>query len=91
MTPAPDPPRVEFEREMLIVVALGERPTGGYGIVVDSAETRPDGLFVTVRTIAPGKGCMLTQALTQPVDIARVPRHEGQVGFEDHAEVRDCS
>ena len=47
--------------------------------------------LVAVRTIAPGKGCVLTQALTQPVDIARVPRHEGQVDFEDRPEVRDCS
>jgi hypothetical protein len=91
MTPAPDPPQVDFAREMLIVAALGERPTGGYGIVVDSVETGPDGFLVTVRTIAPGKGCVLTQALTQPVDIARVPRHEGPVDFEDRAEVRDCS
>jgi hypothetical protein len=90
-TPAPDPPPVDFAREMLIVAALGERSTGGYGIVVDSVETRPEGLLVTVRTIAPGKGCVLTQALTQPVDIARVPRHDGQVAFEDRTEVRDCS
>lgn len=91
MTPAPLPPQVDFAREMLVVAALGERPTGGYGIVVDSAQARSGGLVVTVRTIAPGKGCVLTQALTQPVDIARVPRHEGQVDFEDRPEVRDCS
>ena len=91
LTPAPVLPQVDFAREMLIVAALGERPTGGYGIVVDSAEARSGLLLVTVRTIAPGKGCILTQALTQPVDIARVPRHEGPVDFEDRAEIRDCS
>lgn len=91
MTPAPVPPQVDFAREMLIVAALGERPTGGYGIVIDSAEMRSGGLFVTIRTMAPGKGCVVTLAVTQPVDIARVPRHEGQVAFEDRAELRDCS
>lgn len=89
-SPVPPAPDIDFTRDMVVVVALGERPTGGHGILVDSAQQRSNGLTVVVRTIAPGRGCMLTQALTQPVDIARLPRHDGPVEFEDRAETRDC-
>ena len=33
-------PEIDFAREMLIVVALGARPTGSYGIIIDGAYER---------------------------------------------------
>jgi hypothetical protein len=82
---------VDFGREMLVLVALGSRPTTGYGILVDSAFADGEGLLVQVRTVAPGPRCGTGQALTQPVDVARVPRSEGAVRFRDRPEVIDCT
>ena len=90
-TPVPSVPAVDFSREMIVVVALGSRSSGGYGILVDGAnEARNAGLVVTVRSISPGSKCGVTAAITQPVDIARVPRRDGEVGFLEHAEVHTC-
>ena len=89
-SPVPELPQIDFAGEMVVVAALGQRPTGGYDILVDSAEANQEGLTVRVRTISPGRTCMVTQALTQPVDIARLPRTEGAVRFEDRAEARVC-
>ena len=89
-SPLPELPQVDFAREMLVVVALGERPTGGYGILVDSAVATPGRLEIWIRTIGPGPGCFVTQALTQPVDIARLPRSERVVRFHDRTEERAC-
>lgn len=90
-SPMPSAPAVDFSREMIVVVALGSRSSGGYSILVDGAnEARNAGLVVTVRSISPGPKCGVTAALTQPVDIARVPRREGEVGFLEHAEVHTC-
>lgn len=83
-------PQVDFAREVLVVVALGQRPTGGYGILVDSATATPSGLSVRIRTISPGPRCAVTQSLTQPVDIARLPRSEAAVRFQDQGEVNAC-
>jgi hypothetical protein len=89
-SPLPELPQVDFAREMLVVVALGERPTGGYGILVDSAAAKPGGLTIWVRTISPGPGCAVTPAVSQPVDIARLPRSEGVVRFQDRSEEHAC-
>jgi hypothetical protein len=89
-SPTPELPTVDFAREMLVIVALGERPTGGYTILVDSAATTTEGLTVWIRIMAPGSGCGVTTALSQPVDVARLPRSDGAVRFIDGAEVQAC-
>ena len=88
--PVPPVPAIDFSREMLVVVALGSRSSGGYGIIVDGAnESENGGIAVTVRSIAP-RNCVVTLAFTQPVDIARLPRRDGSVSFIERSEVHDC-
>ena len=84
------PPNVDFEHEMIVLVALGERPTGGYSILVDSAGTDAQGVTVWVGTSAPGPHCVATQAFTQPVDIARLPRIDAPVRFVGTSNVMEC-
>jgi hypothetical protein len=88
---APPLPTIDFSREMIIVAALGSRASGGYGIIIDGASWQGSGIAVTVRSISPGPRCGVTAALTQPVDIARMPRRDGEVRFVERAEVSDCS
>ena len=89
-SPVPPAPTFDFSQEMLVVVALGTRSSGGYGILVDGAnESENGGTAVTVRSISP-KNCVVTAALTQPVDIARLPRREGSVSFIERSEVHVC-
>lgn len=86
----PPLPAVDFSREMILVVALGARSTGGYGILIDGAnEAGQDKINVAVRSISPGN-CGVTLAFTQPVDIARLPLRTGSVGFTERSEVSRC-
>ena len=89
-SPAPDVPAVDFAREMVLLAALGQRATGGHGVRIASAAVSDGVLHVQVIETRPGAGCMTTQALTHPVAVARVPRHDGEVRFADRVEVRDC-
>ena len=89
-SPEPPLPQVDFDREMLVIAALGTRPTTGYGILVDSAFAEGDGLLVRIRTVTPGPRCGTGQALTQPVDVARLTRTQGVVRFRDEPQVHDC-
>jgi protease stability complex PrcB-like protein len=88
--PAPPLPAIDFNREMVIVVGLGTRPTGGYSIAVESASTEAGNLNVVVRTDTPDSGCLLFQALTSPVDVARIPRTDATVEFRDRNVTRSC-
>lgn len=89
-SPEPSLPEVDFSQEMLVVVALGQRPSGGFGIFADAAFMDDEELVIRVRTVAPGPRCFTTAAVTQPVDVARLPRMELAVRFRDQPEVRGC-
>lgn len=88
--PKPDLPAVDFAREAVLVAALGERSSGGYGILVDSVHDTGSELQAVVRKTSPGAGCLVTGALTQPVDAVRIPAPTKSVKFVDRDEVHDC-
>jgi hypothetical protein len=90
-SPLPPLPPIDFSQEMIVVVALGSHPTGGYGILLDGAAEAPgNGTVVAVSSVSPGARCATTQAFTQPVDIARLPLRSGPVGFIEHTHVTNC-
>jgi hypothetical protein len=85
----PPGPAIDFSSEMIVVAALGARPTGGYGILIDGAnEIANGGISVTIRSFSP-LNCLVTEAFTQPVDIARLPIG-GKVEFTERSEVHQC-
>jgi len=88
---APELPQVNFAQEMVVVAALGSRSTGGFGILIDGANEAGNGAtLISVRTFSPGPRCGTTQAITTPVDLARLARRDGEVRFVDRAEVHTC-
>lgn len=86
----PPTPQVDFSRDMLIVVAMGEQNTGGFGIIVDSVHERDDKLHVLVKSFSPGKNCGTSQSLTQPVDIVRVLKSGQAVIFRETSAISNC-
>ena len=86
----PASPAIDFEREMIIVAAMGTRPTGGYGIYIDSAAVVKGSFAVFVRSVRPGATCGTTAALTQPVDLARAPRIFLSAHFVESATTHEC-
>jgi hypothetical protein len=89
-TPTPDHPQIDFSDKVLIVAALGLRYSGGYSIYVERAYQRDGRVEVLIRSVSPAPTCGTTAALTQPVDIALMPRTEQPIVFIEHAEVLDC-
>ena len=65
-------PAVDFTRDVVLAVAGGQRNTGGYSIAVDRVNRSGSGVAVEVVETTPGRGCLMTQALTQPVDVVVV-------------------
>jgi hypothetical protein len=84
-------PEVNFGRELVIAVAAGQQPTGGYSISVGRAALRDGLLTVEVVETNPSPDCMTTQALTQPVDVVALPA-EGveKWRFMERQEVGGC-
>jgi hypothetical protein len=86
-----DRPAVDFNRNVVVAVAAGQRPTGGHEIAVDRV-TQADGeLIVDVVETTPGPNCITTASLTQPVDVVVVPSTDAQSwSFMERKEIRGC-
>jgi hypothetical protein len=65
-------PEVNFSRDLVIAVALGQRSSGGHDIAVQRVTRTGGQLRISVVETSPGPGCMTTAALTQPVDVVMV-------------------
>lgn len=88
--PAPAAPRIDFQREMVVVAALGNRPSEGYDVLVERAVEDSTGIEVEVRVTSPASGCPVGAAMTQPVDLARIPVSERPVRFRQRNVVVPC-
>jgi hypothetical protein len=88
--PAPAPPAVDFNNEMLVVVSMGTRLSGGHAIYIDAVSAVRGNLVVVTREVSPGRDCVVTGALTQPVALARLERSDLPVSFVNRSVVRDC-
>jgi hypothetical protein len=84
-------PSVDFTQDVVIVAAAGQQQTGGHGIQVSRVVRSGQGLAVEVVETAPGPGCPVTQALTQPVDVVVVPAGDAKTwSFSERTVAQAC-
>jgi hypothetical protein len=76
-------PEVDFTKEMVILVAMGRKNTGGYAIQVTKVEPVGDKLQISVQRTSPKPGSMAIQALTSPFQVVAVPKSDLTPEFVD--------
>ena len=87
---APLPP-VDFSREMLLVVGMGQAPCMGYQINVDTVFRDKDKrIYAVVRERHHGSRCGCLNEVVSPVDVIRVPRTIRPVTFLERQETNVC-
>jgi hypothetical protein len=69
-------PIIDFNREIIVGIFLGEKSTGGYEVEIVRAERRDSSLYFYYREESPSPGAMVTQALTQPFHLVRVAKYD---------------
>jgi PrcB C-terminal len=85
-------PSVDFTRDVVVAVAAGQRPTGGYEIAVNRITQTNGELTVEVVERTPSPNCVTTASLTQPVDVVVVPAADARSwSFLERKEIRGCS
>jgi len=57
---------IDYDREHVVVVALGQKPTGGYSVTLAGSRISRGHLELAVDVREPAPGAMVTQALTTP-------------------------
>jgi hypothetical protein len=88
--PQPRMPEIDFRREMIVLAALGQRPSMGYDILIRSASRDSAGIEVKLRRINPGAGCAVGAAMGGPVDLARIPASNLRVRFTELITAPSC-
>jgi len=73
-------PSVDFEKESVVFLIMGPRPTGGYAVTPESVTRSGSELFVKTRINEPAKGMMTTQAFTAPYAVIAVPMPRARAG-----------
>lgn len=87
---APKLPNIDFAKEAVILVALGSKSSGGYGIRIDSVTKMRDRVDVMVTSSSPGDGCAVTTSFTWPVDLIRLEIPAMPVEFFTHNSSQGC-
>ena len=76
-------PEVDFSKDMVIITAMGMRPTSGYWTVIDGA-CEVDGQVEVFVTSVEDTSCMgVFTAVTYPADAVRIPKTDLPIVFRD--------
>jgi hypothetical protein len=73
---SPEIPKVDFDKEMVVVATMGRKNTGGYKVEIEKVEKTDEKLRITVRYSSPPAGAMVIQTLTSPFHFAAIPRSD---------------
>lgn len=79
--PPPLPPKIDFNRQIVIAVFAGEYSSGGYAIRIDSIEKTENKVLVNIIETKPKRDHLTTQALSQPYQIAQIEATDLPVEF----------
>lgn len=74
-------PKINFSKETVIAVYMGRCGSGGYGIgIYKIIETKNIEIFVEI--YFPAEGSMVSQAITYPYDIIKIPKKDKKIQFK---------
>lgn len=76
-------PEIDWQKQMLIVVTAGSKPTGGWKVNIDSVKLEGKEMKIEWHATPP-KG-IATQAFTHPGQVILVERAEGKATFVEAA------
>jgi hypothetical protein len=81
--PSDAPRGVDWNKEQLLAIHLGERNTGGFTVRVNAIKrTRAAEITVEYLELTPPKGSINTQAITSPWVLAKMDRSPGTISFK---------
>ena len=75
-------PEIDFSKETVIAVFMGEKTTGGYGVIVEDVKEEKGKLVVAIKETKPGSKNMVTMAITQPFCIVKINSSNKELVFK---------
>ena len=90
-SPTPERPAVDFDQEIVVAIAIGQRPNGGYGVNIDSVRARSgtNSVRVSFTEGQPGEACNVPMVVTAPYILATV-QTDREIVFEGSKKTYSC-
>ncbi len=83
-------PKIDFNKQMLAFVALGEQTSGGYAVKINSVTENKKNIIIDVTEIKPGKTCITTSVMTYPYQLLTLEKTSKSVQFNWIKKVYEC-
>jgi hypothetical protein len=85
-------PEIDFDRNVVVAVVMGEKPSSGYSIEITGVQVQDDdSVKLNVRTVRPGPACMSLTVITYPHHIVKLPAAGKELQFDYEEVVDECS
>lgn len=82
-------PVVDFNKNSVVAVFIGNRSNGGFMVSIDSVSDGKN-LTVNITETTPGSNCMVTDAITRPFSLVKIPKTDSKPVFKTKQIVKDC-
>ena len=82
-------PVVDFNKNSVVAVFIGNRSNGGFMVAIDSI-TETKNLTVNLTETTPGSTCIVTDAITRPFTLVKIPKTEAMPVFKTKQIVKEC-
>lgn len=90
--PLPEMPEVDFRERTVLLVMLGQKPSGGYTIDDLKLFTDNESMLLTYNEKEPGSNCGTIAVLTRPYKFISIPAQDKEIKIIKEGVVKvDCS
>lgn len=79
--PKSETPKINFDKETVVALFLGERTSGGYSIWVENVLSVNNIITINYKIKTPKRGEMVTSVMTQPYYIIKIPKVINELVF----------
>lgn len=86
----PQLPTLDFSKNQVILIALGAKNNGGYGLEIEKLTETKNELVVNYFETKPGENCMTTQAIVFPLEIIEIEKNAKKIVFNSSEKIVNC-
>lgn len=87
---APEMPTIDFEKNQVLLIALGVKNNGGYKLQMDKVVENKNSIVVNYFENKPETNCVTTQAIVFPYELIEIPKNSKKIEFVKTEKVVDC-
>lgn len=87
---APEIPTIDFSKKQVLLIAIGAKNNGGFGLEIDKIVANKTNLTVNYIETKAGENCMTTQAIVFPFELIEIEKTSKKIVFSSSEKINDC-